>query len=222
MDISEERLTEIFFELQDDGAENINLVTPSHFAPMVASALYRAKPNLRIPVVCNCGGYESAEILSCFDGLVDIYLPDLKYFSKERSLRYSGAEDYFEVAGLALKEMYRQVGGCIFSEEGKLQKGLLIRHLVLPGGKDDSKKLLTWVSQTFPGDVWVSIMRQYTPCGDLSDCPEINRKLLSVEYSSVLNHARELGLKGFQQGRDCDNLSMTPVFDLTGVRKEES
>ncbi len=221
VEISEERLCEIFWELQEQGAENINLVTPSHFAPQVAAALRRSKLHLHIPVVCNCGGYESAEILAYFDGLVDIYLPDLKYFSPQRSLRYSGAKDYFEVAYRALVEMYRQVGGCSFSEDGMLQKGLLIRHLVLPGGKEDSKQLLRWVSQTFPKDVWVSLMRQYTPCGDLSDLPEINRKLLSVEYSSVLSFAQDLGLNGFQQGRDCDNLRMTPTFDFTGVRKEK-
>ncbi len=221
-DISEVRLSEIFLELQSSGAENINLVTPSHFAPMVAKALQLVKKSLKIPVVCNCSGYESMEILECFDGLVDVYLPDLKYYSPERSLRYSGTEDYFTVASMAIKEMFRQVGACIFSDNGILKKGVLIRHLVLPGGKEDTKELLSWISQQFPKDsIRISLMRQYTPCGDLSACPEINRKLYSVEYSAALKHASQLGLTGYMQGRDSDNFSMTPVFDLTGVRKDK-
>lgn len=217
-DVTKKRLSEIFLELQQQSAENINLVTPSHFAPMIADAIKAVKNELQIPIVCNCGGYESMEILKCFEGLVDVYLPDLKYYSSERSMRYSDAKDYFDVASSALQEMYRQVGECAFSSDGILRKGLLIRHLVLPGGKDDSKALLRWISQTFPKEtVRISLMRQYTPGGNLSDCPELNRKLFSVEYSSVLHTARELGLLGYMQGRNCDNFSMTPIFDLTGV-----
>ncbi len=219
-DVSENRLSEIFLELQTQGAENINLVTPSHFAPMVASALRSVRKELQIPVICNCSGYESEEILRCFNGLIDVYLPDLKYFSPDMSLRYSGAENYFDVASAALWEMYRQTGPCIFSDQGILQKGLLIRHLVLPGGKQDSIRLLRWIAQHFPIDsVRVSLMRQYTPCGDLSDCPELNRKLFSMEYSAVLKVAAELGISGYMQGKDCDNFTMTPAFDFTGVRK---
>ncbi len=217
-DVSESRLSEIFLELQEQGAENINLVTPSHYAPMIANSLKAVKNQLKIPVVCNCGGYESAEILQCFDGLVDVYLSDLKYFSPKLSARYSGADDYFAVASVALQEMYRQTGPCIDSSQGMLQKGLLIRHLVLPGAKDDSKALLRWISRSFPTkSIRISLMRQYTPRGDLSDCPELNRKLFSMEYSSVLRTVSELELIGYMQGRDCDNFSMTPIFDLTGV-----
>ncbi|MBO5248151.1 MAG: radical SAM protein [Clostridia bacterium] len=217
-DISQTRLSEIFLELQDQGAENINLVTPSHFAPLVAASLRSIKNDLQIPVVCNCGGYESEEILHCFEGLVDVYLPDLKYFSSDRSFRYSDVENYFEVASRALKRMYGQTGDCIFSERGILQKGLLIRHLVLPNGKADSIALLRWISQEFPlSSVRISLMRQYTPCGDLSPCPELNRRLFSLEYSAVLREATKLRLVGYSQGRDCDNFSMTPDFDLSGV-----
>ena len=220
-DISRERLSEIFLELQNLGAENINLVTPSHFAPLVADALKSVKNQLKIPVVCNCSGYESLEVLQYFDGLIDVYLADLKYYSPERSLRYSGVEDYFAVAGKALLEMFRQTGACTFSEDGIMQKGLLIRHLMLPQGKEDTKKLLSWISEHFPKDrIRISLMRQYTPCGDLSQCPEINRTLFSVEYSSALEYASQLGLIGYMQGRDSDNFSMTPIFDLTGVRKD--
>lgn len=221
-EISEERLSEIFLELQEQGAENINLVTPSHFAPMVANALRSVKNLLKIPVVCNCSGYESPAILSCFEGLVDVYLPDLKYYSAERSERYSVAGDYFTVASEALIEMYRQTGDCVFSERGILQKGLLIRHLVLPAGKEDTANLLRWIAANFPGNaVRISLMRQYAPCGDLSGCPEINRKLFTVEYNACLKLAAELGLDGYSQGRDSDNFKMTPIFDLTGVRKDQ-
>ena len=199
------------------------MVTPSHYAPMVANALKTVKSELKIPVVCNCGGYESPEILRYFDGLVDVYLPDLKYYSSELSKRYSNAKDYFEIASSALREMFRQTGACVFSSEGMLQKGLLIRHLVLPGAKEDSKKLLRWISENFPAEsIRVSLMRQYTPRGDLTSCPEINRKLLSAEYSSVLRYADELGIRGYTQGRGCDNFSMTPIFDLTGVLPKRS
>ena len=216
--VSKERLSEIFLELQQQGAENINLVTPSHYAPMIADSLRAVKYKLNIPVVCNCSGYESAEILKCFDGLVDVYLPDLKYYSAEMSARYSDAGDYFKVASSALTEMYRQVGACNYSSCGILQKGLLIRHLVLPGGKEDSKKLLQWIAEHFQKEnIRISLMRQYTPCGDLSGCPELNRKLFSMEYTSVVRYASELELLGYMQGRNCDNFSMTPTFDFTGV-----
>ncbi len=220
-DVSTERLSEIFLELQVAGAENINLVTPSHFAPMISMALKAVKNLLHVPVICNCGGYESEEILRYFDGLVDVYLPDLKYCSADRSLRYSGVEDYFKIASKALQEMYRQTGPCVFSSKGLLTKGLLIRHLVLPGGKQDSRDLLHWISRTFPpNSVRVSLMRQYTPCGDLAHCPELNRKLFSMEYSAVLSTASDLGLTGYMQEKGCDNFTMTPIFDLTGVRKD--
>ena len=159
--------------------------------------------------------------MQCFEGLVDIYLADLKYFSPEKSLRYSDAYDYFLVASAALRKMFEQVGPCVFSHEGMLQRGLLIRHLVLPNGKADSEQILRWIAQEFNAkDIRISLMRQYTPCGDLSTCPEINRKLFSLEYTSILKIASEFGLEGYMQGRDCDNFSMTPAFDLTGVRKD--
>jgi len=221
--VSEDRLSEIFLELQAQGAHNINLVTPSHYAPWVARALRAVKAQLRIPVVCNCGGYESFEILDCFDGLVDVYMPDLKYFSPERSARYSGVPDYFQVASIVLPEMFRRTGPCRFGSDGMLQRGLLIRHLVLPTGKEDSVSLLRWIADTFPlPEIRVSLMRQYTPCGDLSGCPEMKRVLFSMEYDAVLRAAAELGIEGFRQGRGCNTLQMTPPFDLTGVYGKDS
>lgn len=218
MEISELRLSEIFLELKELGAHNINLVTPSHYAPFVSNALRCVKEELKIPVIVNCGGYESMEILREFEGLADVYLPDFKYFSPDRSARYSGVSDYFTVAAVALKEMYRQTGPVVLNKDGLLMRGLMIRHLVLPGGKYDSVKLLEWIAEAFPKrSVFVSLMRQYTPCGDLSKFPEINRALFSMEYDHVLKRARDLELIGFVQGRGCDNLAMTPKFDLTGV-----
>ncbi len=216
--VSENRLAEIFLELQEQGAHNINLVTPSHYAPWISRSLRSVKQKLRIPVAVNCSGYESMEILSEFDGLADIYIPDLKYFSSARSLRYSDVEDYFSVASAALLEMFRQVGACSFSEDGLMKKGLLIRHLMLPGGKEDSEALLRWIGSTFSSkEIWVSIMRQYTPCGDLSLYPEINRPVFSLEFSRLLSVVQELGLQGYCQGRGCNNLQLRPIFDLTGI-----
>ena len=216
--VSVARLSEIFLELQSAGAENINLVTPSHFAPLVSEALSSVKKRLTIPVVCNCGGYESEEILRCFDGLVDIYLPDLKYVSPQRSLRYSGAEDYFAVASSALKEMFRQTGAYVLDAKGTLRKGMIVRHLVLPGGKKDGVALVRWLSETFPVDsILFSLMRQYTPAGDLSAVPELRRRVYSVEYEAVVEAAVAAGLSGYRQGRGSSTLAMTPAFDFTGV-----
>ncbi|MBQ4322585.1 MAG: radical SAM protein [Clostridia bacterium] len=220
-EVSVKRLAELFLELQDKGAHNINLVTPSHYAPWIADALRIAKPNLSIPIVCNCSGYESDEILDTFADLIDIYLPDLKYFSSEKSLRYSNTSDYFDVASKALQRMYAQVGPCEFTSDGLMKKGMLIRHLVLPEGKRDSITLLKWISKTFPPEnIRISLMRQYAPCGDLKECPELNRKLFSIEYNTVVRQANSLGMQGFIQGKGCDNFAMTPNFDLTGVTKK--
>lgn len=217
-EISEERLGEIFLELQNQGAHNINLVTPSHFAPQIASALRAVRNQLKIPIVFNGSGYESPEILQEFNGLTDVYLTDLKYFDPEKSQRYSGAADYFAVASEAIKEMFRQVGPCRFSADGLLERGVVIRHLVLPGAKADSIKLLNWIASSFStAEIRVSLMRQYAPCGDLSNCPELNRSLFSVEYEAVLREAQKLGILGYGQGRGCDNFDFTPTFDLTGI-----
>ena len=217
-EVEEERLGRIFLELQEQGAHNLNLVTPSHFAPQIAAALKTVRNQLKIPIVFNGSGYESPEILQEFNGLVDIYLTDLKYFDSTKSMRYSAAEDYFAVASQAIQEMFRQVGPCRFSRDGLLQRGLLIRHLILPGCKEDSINLIRWVANHFsPEEIRISLMRQYAPCGDLSDCPEINRTLFTMEYDAVLREARKLDFLGYGQGRGCDNFDCTPSFDLTGI-----
>ena len=165
-EISVNRLAEIFLMLQAQGAHNINLVNPTHYLPWVRDALQLAR--LRVPVVWNSGGYERAEALRAMEGLVDIYLPDLKYAGSVRAERYSGASDYWAAATKAIREMHRQTGKPVWDASGLLRKGVVIRHLVLPKGVQDAAAVLDWIAGTFlPGEVLVSLMSQYTPCGDL-------------------------------------------------------
>lgn len=209
--VSPGRLRDMMFELKELGAHNINLVTGTHYADVIADVLTDCKDKLGIPVVYNCGGYEKADTLKMLDGLIDIYLPDLKYFGSDLSLRYSGAADYFEYAFPALKEMLRQQPVHKFDDNGILQKGVVVRHLVLPKAYKDSMKLLNLISE-LPCPPMVSLMRQYTPCYDADRFPEINRKLTTFEYDKVVGHCADLGLKGFMQEKGCENLNMTPDF----------
>lgn len=212
-DISPEKLSEIIFSLEARGVHNINLVTATHYSDKIAEVLEKIKERLSIPVVYNCGGYESVEALKRLEGLVDVYLPDLKYYSNEMSLRYSRAGDYFEKASEAIKEMVRQQPDCIINEEGIIEKGVIIRHLILPKGYKDSMRLMEWIGETFPEKTpLVSIMRQYTPCYDAVGFPEINRKLTSFEYDKVVDKAASLGIRGFIQEKGCETLNMTPDF----------
>lgn len=210
-DVSPERLTEMMFELKEKGAHNINLVTATHFADKIAAVLSDCKQKLGIPVVYNCGGYELTETLKLLDGLVDIYLPDLKYMDHVMSARFSGAADYFEYAYPALKEMLRQQPEAVFDDNGIMQRGVIVRHLVLPKGYHDSIALMEKLA-ALPSSPLVSIMRQYTPCYDAHKFPEINRKLTTFEYEKVTEKCAELGLDGFMQKKGCDNLDMTPDF----------
>ncbi len=216
--IPTDRLSEIFLELQTQGAHNINLVTPSHFLPHIVDALSAVHSRLRIPVVYNTGGYERVESLRKLDGLVQVYLPDLKYFSTALSARYSGAADYFTHAILALREMYRQTGSVVFNENGMLCQGVLVRHLVLPGCRWDSVALLEHLARLFPTkEIRLSLMAQYTPCYHASNFPEINRKLWTAEYQTVAAAAVRLGFEGYLQDRASASLKMTPKFDGSGV-----
>lgn len=218
--ISVERLSEIFIELQEKGAHNINLVTPTHFVPLIAIALKNAKVNgLLIPIVYNTSGYEKPETLQMLDGLIDIYLPDCKYFSSELSRRYSNAPDYFEAATSSLAEMFRQVGTPIFSQEtGMLQKGMVVRHLVLPGQTEDSKKVIEYLYNTYGDNIYISIMNQYTPVTSHPDFPELNRTLTTEEYDEVVDYAISIGVEnGFiQEGETCTE-SFIPLFDCEGI-----
>ena len=217
--LSTQRLADIFLELEDKGADNVELVTPTHFVPLIAEALETVRHRLSIPVVYNTGGYELTETLAMLDGLIDIYLPDIKYFSQEVSAKYSSAPDYFEYASEAVLTMISQVGKLTYNDDGGLIKGTVIRHLVLPSHRHDSMKIMDWIAEnTSPDDVLVSIMNQYTPFDFIPDeLPELRRRVTKMEYNSVVARAAELGLNGFTQERSSASDKYVPDFDLSGL-----
>lgn len=209
-----QRLREIFAALAAHGANNLNLVSPTQFTPWILEALENAPA---IPVVWNTGGYERTETLRLLEGHVQIYLPDLKYVSPERSARYSGAADYFQYASAAVLEMYRQTGPYQLGTDGLLRSGVVIRHLMLPGGLEDTKRVIDWVAEHFrPGQVLFSLMSQYTP---VDGGPEaLNRKLRKAEYRAACAYMEDCGItEGFLQERTAAQREYTPPFDLTGV-----
>ncbi len=214
--ITPEQLSDIFLNLEQKGAHNINLVTPTHFTMPILKALDIAKPKLKIPIVFNSSGYEKQETLKLWDGYIDIYLPDLKYRSSVLSKKYSAAENYFEFAGKAVLEMKRQVGDLIYDDNGLLKKGLIIRHLILPGCYKDSLEILKWISKSISGDFLISIMNQYTPNSRVKGT-ELDRRVSTYEYKKVLKLAEELGLNGFSQMRESAKSTFTPNFDLEGI-----
>lgn len=217
-EISVERLSRIFLELQQQGAHNINLVNPTHYVPWIIQALQKVKKQLTIPIVYNSGGYESVETLKMLEGYVDIYLPDLKYFSSELSYRYSKASDYFQVAATAIKEMVRQTGNPLFNADGLLQKGTILRHMVLPMGYKDSIKIIEWVASHFlPNQILISLMSQYTPCYQTEKYSEINRRIFSYEYHKVLDCVQDYGFDGFMQEKSAAKVEYTPSFNLEGI-----
>lgn len=216
-EISAERLSNIFLELQEKGAENINLVTPTHFVPHIISALDMVKHKLYIPIVYNSGGYETIETLQLLEGYIDIYLPDLKYYSSELSEKYSKAEDYFEYASNAIIEMHRQQPKLIFND-GMLKKGIIIRHLLLPRCRHDSINIMKWLSENLPVDSFlISLMSQYTPNNKSDIFPELNRKITTFEYNSVVDVISELNLKGFTQEKTSASDQYIPEFDFSGI-----
>lgn len=214
--ITPEQLSDVFLSLEQKGAHNINLVTPSHFSFSILKALDIAKPKLKIPIVFNSSGYEKTKTLKLWDGYIDIYLPDLKYCSSVLSKKYSAAENYFAFANQAILEMKRQVGDLIYKDNGLLKKGLIIRHLILPSCYKDSIKILKWISQNISGDFLVSIMNQYTPNNRVKGT-ELDRRVSTYEYKKVLSYADELGLNGFSQMRESANNVYTPDFNLEGI-----
>ena len=207
------RLREIFEELIAQGAHNINLVTPTHFLPWLLPAL---TPKLPVPVVYNCGGYESVETLRLLEGKADVYLPDLKYADAALAARLSAAPDYFPAATAAIREMFRQTGPYVM-EDGLLKRGVMIRHLVLPGQLDNTRRCIDWVAQTFsPGQVLFSLMSQYTPQPG-SEGP-LGRHVTAGEYRSAVDYMKNCGITdGFTQERTAAREEYTPPFDLTGV-----
>lgn len=219
--ISTERLVEIFLSLQEQGAHNINLVTPTHYIPHIADALIAAKKlGLHIPIVYNTSGYEKVESLKILDGLIDIYLPDLKYHSSELSSKYSNAPDYFTVAATAIAEMYRQVGSPVFenSEDSLMKKGVIVRHLLLPGCEEDSRYLLHYLHETYHNEIYISIMNQYTPLEHVAEYPELSRKITDTEYDAMIDYAISIGIEnGFIQEGETASESFIPPFDCEGL-----
>lgn len=191
-----EELSDNMLRLESEGAHNINLVSPTHYAPLIAGAIIRARSKgLTIPIVYNTGGYDSMETLKALEGLIDIYMPDIKYASEEMALKYSGARNYPEVNRNAVKEMYRQVGRLKFSDDGIAQKGLLIRHLVLPDGLQDTKRVLDFVANEISPHTFISIMSQYHPAHKALEDPVLRRKLSQQEYHKAVNYAEKLGFE---------------------------
>lgn len=212
--VSTARLRGIFFELIEQGAHNINLVNPTHFAHAVREALCDPLP---VPVVWNSGGYDRVETLKHLEGKIQIYLPDLKYLDRATAQRYSAAPDYPEAAVAAIREMYRQVGPCVL-EDGLLKRGVIIRHLILPGRTAEAKRVMDFVASEFPtGAVLFSLMRQYIPWGRAAEYPEINRTLRGSEARSCEAYMANLGLEGFVQSGGAAEAGFIPAFDLTGI-----
>lgn len=210
------QLMRIFDALIEKGVHNLNLVTPSHFTPMLAKVL--REYNSPVPVVWNSSGYEKAETLKMLEGLVDIYLPDIKYFDSAPALKYSAASDYFEHASEAVLEMHRQVGGVELDENGIAKKGLIIRHLVLPGNISQAVKVFEWVRNNLPIETYISVMRQYVPFGEGKNMPPVNRRLSAREYSIVKQKILAMGFENcfFQSGEAAEE-SFIPNFGLEGV-----
>lgn len=219
-EISTKHLAEIFLSLQAQGANNINLVTPTHFVPQILLALQSAKEHgLTIPIVYNSSGYESTETLRLLEGYVDIYLPDFKYMDPALSLKYSHAQDYFTKAKESLAEMVRQAGSPVFDPAtGLMKRGVIVRHLLLPGQTKDSKKILRYLHTTYGNQIFISIMNQYTPLPQVKELPELNRRVSPAEYERVLDFALRIGIENgfFQEGETASD-SFIPEFDERGL-----
>ena len=215
-EFDEDELAELFLTVAASGVTTLDLVTPTHFTPTVAAALAKVKDRLAIPVVWNSSGYESIESLALLRGLVDVYLPDFKYYSSELSAKYSRAADYRERAEEALLYMYDMLGAPIVDENGKMLKGIIVRHLVLPGQRKDSIDCLRRLAEIIPvSDVKLSLMRQYTPDFYTGDDKNLRRRLTTFEYESVLREAVRLGFDGYMQSAESASAKYTPEFSDT-------
>lgn len=218
-EITLSRLADIFLELEQKGAANLNLVTGAHYVPQIISALEIAKEKgFGLPVVYNSSGYEKVETLRMLDGYVDVYLPDMKYVDGRLAASFSHAEDYPRRAGAAIAEMVRQTGACQFEQEGYIRKGTIVRHLILPGHTKNSLAVLEYLHKTYGNDIFISVMNQYTPVWKQEKYQELNRKVTRREYEKVLNYAVELGIENgyFQEGETAKE-SFIPKFDYEGV-----
>lgn len=217
-EVSTDRLSEIFLELCAQGAHNINLVTPTPHVPQIKAAIDAVRGKVNIPFIYNTGGYELAETIESLRGYIGIFLTDMKYFSPELSLKYSRARDYYESALPALRQMLMQTGKPVLDENGIMQSGVIVRHLVLPNCRKDSIRLLRELADEFsPNSFILSLMSQYTPYEALPEFPELNRKITTFEYNSVLDEAIRLGFRGYMQDRSGAKTEYTPDFDLSGI-----
>ncbi len=203
-----------FLKLQKLSAHNINLVTPTHYIPQIIAALDTArKDGLKLPVVYNCGGYESVESIKRLSGHVDIYMPDMKYFSDKYAIKYSSAPGYFNVASAALSEMVEQVGKPVFDKNGIMTRGVIVRHMMLPGLLSETKKIIDYLYDMYGNDIYISLMSQYTPMKNVESFPEINRKLKAEHYDAMVSYCIEKGIKNaFVQDGDAASESFIPDF----------
>lgn len=216
-EITTERLSEIFLELQEKGVHNINLVSPTPYVQVIIEAIDIAKSNgLKLPIVYNTNSYENVDTIKLLDGYVDVYLPDLKYFENETAMQFSKAPDYFETATTAIAEMVKQVGVPMFDENGIIKKGVIIRHLVLPNHLTETKKIIEWVKNTLDNKVYLSIMAQYFPTYKAKEIPEIARKLNKREYNYILKMVEDIDFGYIQELSNCEE-EYVPKFDLSGV-----
>lgn len=218
-EVTSEELGEIFIHQQAQGAATLDLVTPTHYVPQIIQALaYAKKRGFSLPVVYNSSGYESVSTIELLGGLVDVYLPDLKYYSSELSRAYSQAQDYFPVAAKAIKAMVQQVGRPVLDAQGIMTRGVLVRHMVLPGARHDSMKLLDWLWQNFGHDIYLSLMSQYTPMYKAGEYKALKRRLTTFEYQSVIDYARELGVtQCFIQQRSSATKAYVPNWQDDGL-----
>ncbi len=216
-EITINRLAEIFIELQNQKVHNINLVSPTPYVPQIIEAIKIAKSNgLSIPIVYNTNSYENLETIKSLNGYIDIYLPDLKYFDDEIAIKYSNAKDYFNTASLAISEMVKQVGQAKFDEHGIMKKGVIVRHLIIPGQILQTKRILNWIKQNLPKDTYISIMAQYFPTYKAKDFLEINHKITKQEYNFVTSMLEDFE-NGYIQELGEHEEEYVPNFDLKGV-----
>lgn len=214
-EVSIGELAEIFLDLQSQGANNIDLVTPTHYALDIAEAVKKAKDSgLHIPVLYNCGGYESVETLKRLEGLIDIYMPDMKYYRDKYAVKYSYAPRYFETACAALEEMYRQTGAFVLDENGIMQRGVIVRHMMLPGLMLDTKKIMDYLFDTYGNNIYISLMSQYTPLKNVERFPELNRKIDMKKYNSIVDYCMNRGMENvFIQEGSAAKESFIPCFE---------
>ena len=214
-EISVDRFKEICLELQKMGATNINLVTPTHFVPLIIDGIRLAKKvGLTIPIVYNSSGYESVDTIKMLDGIVDVYMPDFKYYSDEYAVKYSKCSNYFKYASLSLQEMVRQKGRCIFDKDGNMISGVLVRHLMLPGMEEDSKRILKYLYESYEDKIYISIMNQYTPVRKC-EYEELNDKISEEVYDEIIDYAWNIGIRNaFIQEEGTQSESFIPDFDI--------